>query len=228
MCTLSEFKFISSHHKIYDKYLHAFSLPSFLCSQGGIWTFEWNSRTHGMPVQTCWTCECVRHASVVCPPLHSVWLRWAVLNETTCFVCACTICYFLRWSRLFSLVLYNRNVWLRSCVICTILLNILWAICFWHSLIVCYYLMYIFHSLSVRPEFTDTLAIKNGRHPILDKILPEPPTPNNTVGMVLELKNIINSWKRKVNMPHRCYFCEITMSTCVIQGKNTFKFDPQV
>ncbi|KAL9955943.1 hypothetical protein ACROYT_G037348 [Oculina patagonica] len=32
----------------------------------------------------------------------------------------------------------------------------------------------------VRPEFTDTLAIKNGRHPILDKILPEPPTPNNT------------------------------------------------
>lgn len=32
----------------------------------------------------------------------------------------------------------------------------------------------------VRPEFTDTFAIKNGRHPILDKILPEPPTPNNT------------------------------------------------
>ncbi|RMX43324.1 hypothetical protein pdam_00014951 [Pocillopora damicornis] len=32
----------------------------------------------------------------------------------------------------------------------------------------------------VRPEFTDTLAIKNGRHPILDKILPEPPTANNT------------------------------------------------
>lgn len=32
----------------------------------------------------------------------------------------------------------------------------------------------------VRPEFTDTLAIKNGRHPILDKILTEPPTANNT------------------------------------------------
>ena len=33
----------------------------------------------------------------------------------------------------------------------------------------------------VRPEFTDTLAIRQGRHPILDKILPEPPVPNNTV-----------------------------------------------
>ncbi|XP_068717074.1 mutS protein homolog 4-like [Montipora capricornis] len=32
----------------------------------------------------------------------------------------------------------------------------------------------------VRPEFTDTLAIKDGRHPILDKILPEPPVANNT------------------------------------------------
>ncbi|KAK3734853.1 hypothetical protein QZH41_017561, partial [Actinostola sp. cb2023] len=31
----------------------------------------------------------------------------------------------------------------------------------------------------VRPEFTDTLAIKQGRHPILDKILPESPVPNN-------------------------------------------------
>jgi DNA mismatch repair protein MSH4 len=33
----------------------------------------------------------------------------------------------------------------------------------------------------VRPEFTDTLAIRQGRHPILDKILPEQPVPNNTV-----------------------------------------------
>ncbi|XP_028395701.1 mutS protein homolog 4-like [Dendronephthya gigantea] len=32
----------------------------------------------------------------------------------------------------------------------------------------------------VRPEFTDTLAIQQGRHPILDKILSEPPVPNNT------------------------------------------------
>ncbi|EDO35291.1 predicted protein [Nematostella vectensis] len=31
----------------------------------------------------------------------------------------------------------------------------------------------------VRPEFTDTLAIKQGRHPILDKILHETPVPNN-------------------------------------------------
>ncbi|XP_074639659.1 mutS protein homolog 4-like [Acropora palmata] len=31
----------------------------------------------------------------------------------------------------------------------------------------------------VRPEFTDTLAVKDGRHPILDKILPESPVANN-------------------------------------------------
>ena len=44
---------------------------------------------------------------------------------------------------------------------------------------------YLFISLLVRPEYTDTFAIKNGRHPILDKILPEPPTPNNTVGIAI-------------------------------------------
>ncbi|XP_065888856.1 mutS protein homolog 4-like isoform X2 [Dysidea avara] len=32
----------------------------------------------------------------------------------------------------------------------------------------------------IRPEFTDTLAVKNGRHPILDKLSPEPPVANNT------------------------------------------------
>ncbi|XP_077981944.1 mutS protein homolog 4-like [Glandiceps talaboti] len=32
----------------------------------------------------------------------------------------------------------------------------------------------------VKPEFTDTLAIKQGRHPILEKISLEPPVPNNT------------------------------------------------
>ncbi|XP_013406219.1 mutS protein homolog 4 [Lingula anatina] len=31
----------------------------------------------------------------------------------------------------------------------------------------------------VRPEFTDTLAVKQGRHPILDKISVETPVPNN-------------------------------------------------
>jgi DNA mismatch repair protein MSH4 len=31
----------------------------------------------------------------------------------------------------------------------------------------------------VRPEFTDTLAIKQGRHPILDMMLPEPPIAND-------------------------------------------------
>ncbi|XP_019619725.1 PREDICTED: mutS protein homolog 4-like [Branchiostoma belcheri] len=32
----------------------------------------------------------------------------------------------------------------------------------------------------VRPDFTDTLAVKQGRHPILDKISMEPPVANNT------------------------------------------------
>ena len=32
----------------------------------------------------------------------------------------------------------------------------------------------------VRPEFTDTLAIKQGRHPILEKIAMDSPIPNNT------------------------------------------------
>lgn len=32
----------------------------------------------------------------------------------------------------------------------------------------------------VRPEFTDTLAIKQGWHPILEKIAVEKPVPNNT------------------------------------------------
>ena len=31
------------------------------------------------------------------------------------------------------------------------------------------------------PEFTDTLAVKQGRHPILEKIAFEIPVPNNTV-----------------------------------------------
>lgn len=33
----------------------------------------------------------------------------------------------------------------------------------------------------MRPEFTDTLAIKQGRHPILEKIAVDSPIPNNTV-----------------------------------------------
>ena len=35
--------------------------------------------------------------------------------------------------------------------------------------------------LAVRPEFTDTLGIKQGRHPILEKIAMDSPIPNNTV-----------------------------------------------
>ncbi|CAI9729270.1 homolog 4-like [Octopus vulgaris] len=34
--------------------------------------------------------------------------------------------------------------------------------------------------LNARPEFTDTVAIKQSRHPILEKIAREPPVPNNT------------------------------------------------
>jgi len=44
-----------------------------------------------------------------------------------------------------------------------------------------YLYLFINYFLTVRPEFTDTLAIKQGRHPILEKISVEPPVPNNTV-----------------------------------------------
>lgn len=35
-------------------------------------------------------------------------------------------------------------------------------------------------SLSVRPDFTDTLAIKQGRHPILERIARQLPVSNNS------------------------------------------------
>jgi len=35
--------------------------------------------------------------------------------------------------------------------------------------------------LLVRPDFTDTLGIRHGRHPILDKMAVEPPVANSTV-----------------------------------------------
>ena len=40
----------------------------------------------------------------------------------------------------------------------------------------------------VRPEFTDTLAIRQGRHPMLEKILSEEPVPNNTVSITQIVK----------------------------------------
>lgn len=40
---------------------------------------------------------------------------------------------------------------------------------------------FIYFPFQVRPDLTDTLAIKQGRHPILDKITCDPPVPNNTV-----------------------------------------------
>ena len=45
----------------------------------------------------------------------------------------------------------------------------------------------IYIVLPVRPYFTDTLAIKQGRHPILDKISVETPVPNNVVGYVINM-----------------------------------------
>ena len=41
--------------------------------------------------------------------------------------------------------------------------------------------MHIVSATAVRPEFTDTLAVKMGRHPILEKISYEQPVPNNSV-----------------------------------------------
>lgn len=35
----------------------------------------------------------------------------------------------------------------------------------------------------VRPEFSRVLAIRCGRHPILDVLAPTPPVPNNTVNI---------------------------------------------
>lgn len=42
---------------------------------------------------------------------------------------------------------------------------------------------------SVRPEFTDTLAIKQGWHPILEKISAEKPVANNTY--ITEGSNVV-------------------------------------
>lgn len=38
----------------------------------------------------------------------------------------------------------------------------------------------VFIFFTVRPEFTDTLAIKQGRHPILERIAGQQPIPNNS------------------------------------------------
>ncbi len=44
-----------------------------------------------------------------------------------------------------------------------------------------YCVLHHYFSVIACPEFTDTLAIKQGRHPILDMIAYEPPIPNNAV-----------------------------------------------
>ncbi len=44
--------------------------------------------------------------------------------------------------------------------------------------------LFMLHMLThhtVRPEFTDTLGIKKGRHPILEKLGYETPVPNDAV-----------------------------------------------
>ncbi|KAJ8319977.1 hypothetical protein KUTeg_001564 [Tegillarca granosa] len=43
----------------------------------------------------------------------------------------------------------------------------------------------------VKPEFTDTLAIKQGRHPIIEKISIDSPVPNNTSGKSTYLRQIL-------------------------------------
>lgn len=40
--------------------------------------------------------------------------------------------------------------------------------------------MLLYFFLLVRPEFTDTLAIKQGWHPVLEKVHFEKPVPNDT------------------------------------------------
>lgn len=40
-------------------------------------------------------------------------------------------------------------------------------------------ILFLFCSLPVRPDFTDTLAIKHGRHPILERIAGQMPVANN-------------------------------------------------
>ena len=55
------------------------------------------------------------------------------------------------------------------------------------QVVICNDLLFkLLYNLVVKPEFTDTLAIKQGRHPILDKISVEPPIPNNAVCNILK------------------------------------------
>ena len=65
--------------------------------------------------------------------------------------------------------------WLETCGVLEYVVTVLgnYVCCPFHFVLV-------FSSL-VRPEFTDTLAIKQGRHPILERLTYEPPVPNNTV-----------------------------------------------
>ena len=45
---------------------------------------------------------------------------------------------------------------------------------------------YLLYVLPVRPELTDTFACKQSRHPVLDRILIQPPVPNNIVSFLHE------------------------------------------
>ena len=49
--------------------------------------------------------------------------------------------------------------------------------------------MIVDHYISVRPEFTDTLAIKEGRHPILERILSQGSiVPNDSVSFKYSIR----------------------------------------
>lgn len=63
-------------------------------------------------------------------------------------------------------------------------------------IIVCVNILADFSSLfTVRPEFTDTFAVKQSRHPILDKISLQSPVPNNIVSMQFVHDSITSNLK---------------------------------
>ncbi len=66
---------------------------------------------------------------------------------------------------------------------------------------------------TVKPEFTDTLAIKQGRHPILERIDADPPVANN-VASILTAKSARVRWFHN--------------SFAVVLVKWNFWFSPQI
>ena len=75
----------------------------------------------------------------------------------------------------------------------------------------------LFFCFPVRPDFTDTLAIKGGRHPILDKISRDPPVPNNVVGFCFS--SIMWYHKQEAHGPLR--LAQIGAASCAVLFKGT-------